>query len=217
MIHDREKCTLCSEEAVCFFTDSRSGHRYFQCECCDLRFLDPKSRLSAQGEFDRYLMHENDVSDPKYQNFVRPLYELIKQNISSTSKGLDFGCGSGPVLSHLLSADGYDINLYDPYFKPDHSALQGQYDFVFSVEVAEHFYNPCEEFSRLKELTVPNGHLMFMTLMYSQDIHFSSWPYRLDPTHVSFYSSRTFEWVKEKFDFKACRCFGNRIAWFECP
>ncbi|PIU01257.1 MAG: hypothetical protein COT74_01775 [Bdellovibrionales bacterium CG10_big_fil_rev_8_21_14_0_10_45_34] len=214
---DRLQCILCKESADLFFTDERTRQSYLHCICCDLRFLNPSFRLDPLDEKDRYLTHNNDVNDSRYQNFVSPLYQLIKANIHSTSTGLDYGCGTGPVLTHLLSADGYDIALYDPYFMPDQSVLDAKYDFIFAVEVAEHFFDPASELLRLKELLKSGGNLMFMTLIYSADIDFGSWYYRRDPTHVCFYSEHTFNWIKEQHGFKSFKNFGNRIAWLYSP
>ncbi len=39
-----------------------------------------------------------------------------------------------------------------------------------------------------------------MTLFYDPDYDFNSWHYRLDPTHVTFYSMKTFEWLAKEFE-----------------
>lgn len=212
----KEDCTLCGDRAELFFFDNHRNRPYFHCQSCDLRFVGTHSRLDYKGERDRYLKHNNDIHDPNYQKFVEPLYKLIKENIPPTAKGLDFGCGEGPVLSHLLSVDGFDITLYDPIFKPDTTALLKKYDFIFCVEVVEHFYNPKEEFLRLKDLLSSKGQLFLMTDLYSEEIQFNTWNYRSDPTHVSFYSNSTFEWIKKNFEFKNYKRFSSRIVRFEC-
>lgn len=215
MTVNTEECILCGDSADLFFYDTHRNRQYFHCKSCDLRFVGPSSRLDYNGERNRYLKHNNDIHDPNYQSFVSPLYNIIKENINPTAKGLDFGCGEGPVLSHLLSCDGYDVTLYDPIFRADANALLKKYDFIFCVEVAEHFYNPREEFLRLKKLSASNGQLFFMTTLFSQEIQFSTWNYRSDPTHVSFYSNNTFEWIKENFKFKNYKHFSNRIVQLE--
>ena len=48
--------------------------------------------------------------------------------------GLDFGAGPGPALAAMMSEDGFDVAIYDPFFQPDAEALQRKYDFITSTE-----------------------------------------------------------------------------------
>jgi 2-polyprenyl-3-methyl-5-hydroxy-6-metoxy-1,4-benzoquinol methylase len=209
------KCILCENSAQPFFFDEKRSQQYFLCETCDLRFLNPIARLNAKEERDRYALHENIITDPGYQKFVDPLFQLITANIPSSAKGLDYGCGEGPVLTHLLSQKGYDVALYDPFFRDDKSVLDRQYDFIFSIEVIEHFFHPADELQKLKEMLRSGGHLWFMTLLYDKSIDFGSWFYRLDPTHVCFFSDETFRWIQKRFGFANYQKVGNRIAWMQ--
>jgi SAM-dependent methyltransferase len=185
-------CILCQNLAPLFYADEKNGQHYYCCGTCDLRFVDPSG----------------------YQKFVHPLYQIITAHIPADAKGLDYGCGEGPVLTHLLSKQGYDVALYDPFFFDVKSNLEKQYDFIFCIEVIEHFYHPAQELKKLKEMLVPGGHLLFMTLMYNKDIDFNTWFYRKDPTHVCFYSDQTFQWIQERFGFKTYQKVGPRVAWF---
>ena len=90
--------------------------RYFHCPKCDLRFLDPQYRLPAHEEEARYRTHNNDVTDPAYQNFVAPLYRAVSARIRSGDSGLDFGAGTGPVLAEMFERGGYPMRRYDPFF-----------------------------------------------------------------------------------------------------
>lgn len=207
-------CILCQNLAELFYTDEKNGQQYYCCGTCDLRFVDPNIRLNAADERDRYILHNNDISDPGYQKFVEPLYQIITANIPVDAKGLDYGCGEGPVLTHLLKKQGYDVALYDPFFCDEKSALDKQYDFIFCIEVIEHFYHPAQEMKKLKQMLMPGGPLLFMTLMYNKDIDFSTWFYRKDPTHVCFYSDQTFQWIQQTFGFATYQKVGPRVAWF---
>lgn len=212
---DLMECILCASESQLFFTDAKSGRRYLYCNTCDLRFLSPDQRLSSKDEFDRYKLHTNFIDDPGYQKFVEPLYELIKSKIPEGLVGLDFGCGDGPVLAHLLSFHNYKIELYDPFFRPNKELLDRKYDFVFAVEVIEHFFNLENEFKRLRELLVPSGSLFLMTHIYTETVNFDSWYYRQDPTHVCFYSSKTFKWIRAHLNFRSFQQIGDRIILLE--
>ena len=50
--------------------------------------------------------------------------------------GLDFGAGPGPALAAMMSEDGFDVAIYDPFFQPDAEALQRKYDFITCTAVS---------------------------------------------------------------------------------
>lgn len=53
-------------------------------------------------------------------------------------------------------------------------------------EVAEHFYNPGEEFTKLKARLNPSRSLYVKALRYTNAMNFDHWRYKNDPTHVFF-------------------------------
>ncbi len=212
-------CPLCLNHGVSVILESlnkpsQNQRRYFHCPICDLRYLDPTQRLSQELEKARYLEHNNDVDDPRYQKFVTPLIEAISPYLREDSKGLDFGAGTGPVLAKLLRERGHQINLYDPFFWPEESALLLKYDFVVSTEVVEHFYDPRKEFQTIKGLLKTPSVFGLMTAIYDDTIDFTSWYYKNDPTHVCFYSKTSLEWIGRQFGFKRCDVINDRIALF---
>ncbi|MFZ4403098.1 MAG: class I SAM-dependent methyltransferase [Pseudobdellovibrionaceae bacterium] len=183
--------------------------RYFLCADCDLRFLHPEDRLDADSEKARYLLHNNDMQDIRYENFVRPLFtEVLKacQEVSPGLQtdflsGLDYGAGRGPILAQLFADQGCRISLYDPFFWPDRTVLNQSYDFIVACEVAEHFYNPGKEFLGLQKILKPQGVVGLMTDLVTDKIDFATWYYRKDPTHVVFYSAKTISWIAKKYNF----------------
>ncbi len=204
------KCRLCETASPRFFMDERTGSRFHHCPECDLRFLDPAQYLSADQEEERYRLHNNVVEDPGYQQFTLPVVELIKRYRKSLHI-LDFGCGNGPVIAHLLRADGHHISLYDPYFHPDRSVLEKKYDFIAMIEVAEHLYHPGREFKQLREILKDGGELAVMTALVTVETDFEGWYYRKDPTHVCFFSEKTAIWITEKFKFRQMRIHSPRL------
>lgn len=199
-------CPLCrreSDHTTELVYRKPSGEEYYRCPRCDLIFLLPQYYVSAERERARYEEHDNNVDDPRYQNFVRPLFEEITKFCARASRGLDYGCGTGPVLTKLLNEAGYEMTLYDPYFQPNEKALDQIYDFIVSVEVVEHFYRPDLEFKKLCELLKPGGILGLMTSLQEKASDFSKWHYKSDPTHVVFYSRKTLDYI--------CRQYGLEL------
>ncbi len=191
-------CTLCSSEiTISFFSEKE--HSFFNCSTCGsvLRGLD--TFPTPEEEIIRYEEHNNDVNDIRYQKFVSPITDAVQKNFfPENSIGLDFGAGTGPVITKVLNDKGYKLNLYDPFFIPDTAPLQEKYDFIVCCEVIEHFHHPLKEFKLLHSLLKPNGKLFCMTDIYSKTIDFSTWYYKNDPTHVIFYTERSLQWIKKE-------------------
>lgn len=202
-------CILCAAEAAPF-TEAHGRH-YFACPRCGAVVLDPDDYVSRTDEIYRYTTHDNDVEDPRYQNFVMPLVDAVRAQYAPGSTGLDYGSGTGPVASKLLRDAGYTMITYDPFFDKDPTVMQDRYDFIISSEVIEHFHSPAKEFRLLKALMRPGGHLFCMTLRYSDEIDFDGWHYKNDETHVIFYREETARWVAEAFGFSGLQLHDRLI------
>lgn len=203
-------CTLCLS------LDTKIFHeKYFSCQTCGLIFISPLFRLDTFSEFERYMKHENNVEESGYQKFVQPLVDKVMQTLPIGSLGLDFGSGPDSAVGHLLRQNNYQVKRYDPYFHPDTQVLEEKYDFVVAYEVVEHFYHPSNSFETMKKLVRPKGWLFLMTALYDETIDFSNWSYRRDSTHVSFYTRKTLDWIKNRFSFRALTIQGQNLAMFE--
>lgn len=185
---------------------------YYQCRHCRGIFLDQASRLDRETEKLRYLNHNNDVDDVGYQQFVSPITEAVIKDFKAEDKGLDFGAGTGPVISKILTDNNFTIRQYDPFFHPYPELLNDSYDFIVCCEVIEHFHIPCNEFSLLKKLLNEGGRLYCMTDIYHQQIDFHNWYYKNDPTHVFFYHQQSLQYIKDKFGFSAVNIEGRLIT-----
>ena len=193
-------CPLCSSVQCRYLhrSDDRHGVRVFwECEVCNLAFVPPEFHLSESDEIERYLMHENNPSDGGYRGVLSRLWDVLKPRLSKAATGLDFGCGPGPALGQMMREDGFEVSLYDPYFFPDTSSLDRQYDFVTCTETAEHLRTPFTTFELVGSLLTPGGQLGVMTGMLDDRSGFGSWYYQRDPTHIAFYTKRTMEWLGE--------------------
>lgn len=194
------KCTLCSSNGTHFHYWNKTN--FFRCTKCNGIYIGEQQFISSIEEKERYLEHNNDVEDKGYQAFVSPITDAVQQHFSPDSAGLDFGSGTGPVLSKLLSDKNYRIKQYDPFFNNQPELLEQTYDYIASCEVIEHFHKPLDEFKLLKKLLRPEGILFCKTELFSDDIDFDKWYYKNDPTHVFIYHADSLKWVCNAAGFK---------------
>jgi SAM-dependent methyltransferase len=200
-------CPLCDAPAKPFYQE-----RYHQCSNCESVFLDPQFYLSPEEEKKRYQLHNNDVNDPAYQKFVRPIVDAVASRVKKGSSGLDFGSGPGPVTAKLLRELGYAVELYDPYFHNVPENLGKQYNFISCCEVIEHFHDPQKEFNLLKKLLKPGGILLCKTDLLTPRQDFGKWYYKNDPTHVFFYQLKGLDFIKTQKGFAKMEIDGRLIC-----
>ncbi|MBU2531886.1 MAG: class I SAM-dependent methyltransferase [Alphaproteobacteria bacterium] len=195
------RCLLCASADVALF-QYLEGRLYWRCGTCALTYLDPGQRLLPEDEFNHYLSHENDVDDPGYRRFLSRLSAPLLQRLPPGSRGIDYGCGPGPALAHMLREAGHHVALYDPFFVPDKAVLRVTYDFITCTEVAEHFHEPANEFARFDAMLRPGGLLGLMTSFQTDDTRFATWHYRRDPSHVSFYKRDTLAFMADRMGWR---------------
>lgn len=119
--------------------------------------------------------------------------------LSPHSRGLDYGCGPAPLLARILEEHGHQVSVYDLYFQPDASVLDGCFDFIVSTEVIEHLANPMAVLDSLWQRIEVGGVLALMTKMVASPQRFANWHYIRDPTHIVFFSAETFHWLAKRF------------------
>jgi len=184
---------LCHHETVAFSQDK--SRPYVRCPQCFLVSVPAAFHLDQIAEKAHYDCHNNDVADVGYQQFLsRTLTPLIAR-IKPDATGLDFGCGEGAVLSQMAAAQGIKVVNYDLFYHPDTQVLSQQYDFVCLTEVIEHIANAQALMTQLSTLLLPGGILAVMTKQVPSLDKFNYWYYKIDPTHINFYSIETFQWL----------------------
>ena len=203
------KCPLCDLSTS---IQQLLSPQFYSCKTCGTIFLDSSYYLTSEKEKERYLQHNNDVEDTSYQAFVNPIINEVCRSFDNKNNGLDFGAGTGPVISKLLMDKGYEMSLWDPFFHFNESVLNGRYDFIVCCETIEHFHNPLKEFELMKNILRPGGKLCCMSELFTTDINFVDWYYKNDPTHVIFYSKKNLKWIKEKVGFSEVRIDGRLIV-----
>lgn len=205
-------CPLCLNSGTVFYQFKE--RLYYKCGNCSGIFVNEKLRPDRVTEKARYETHNNDVNDENYQRFVSPITSAILNAYTANDKGLDFGAGTGPVISKVLDDNNYSIVQYDPLFHIQPELLNDTYDYIACCEVIEHFYNPKKEFGLLKKLLKTGGILYCMTDIYDDTIDFHKWYYKNDPTHVFIYQKRTIHWIQQEFGFLNITIADRLITFF---
>jgi hypothetical protein len=190
------KCPLCHNQSFAEKMNqvqhlARKAVRFHQCAECKLIFLEPGFYLSAGAEQARYQTHQNTRDNQGYVAQFDFIRSWMTENLKSGSRVLEYGCGPGPVLAELLKEDGFEIDIYDPFFFKNDEVFARKYDAITSTEAVEHFYHPKEELEKLRNLLSENGVLIMQTQFYTNIKHFENWHYGKDPTHVCFFHEET--------------------------
>ena len=184
-------CPLCNtNQKLAFLSDAE--REYYRCSCCDLIFVPREYHLSEIDQRARYDSHNNDPGDLRYRNFFKQLLVPLLAILPSNSYGLDFGSGPGPTLSLMLEEWGHNVDLYDKFYAQNDAVFQNRYDFITATEVVEHLPNPLKDLEALVKILQKGGILAIMTEIVSPQLDFTNWYYKNDPSHVCFYSEKTF-------------------------
>jgi hypothetical protein len=203
-------CPLCSNDELTEIKPDNDKRNYYQCQQCFLIFADRKHHLSPKDEKHRYAQHNNGIDQPGYVNFLSQVIDPALNYINNDMVGCDYGCGPVPTLSKLVEREGIRCHDYDPLF--EFNPPLEKYDFIFSTECFEHFFNPKEDFVNIDSLLKVEGYLMIMTLQYKSPDQFQDWFYKKDYTHVSFYHKNTFKYICIKYNYKMVLNDYNRVV-----
>jgi len=191
-------------QKVCSICQSANGYAqlvvkrapirsYWKCDDCNFIEVDGTDHLSLKDEAQFYQHHENCIDDPRYRQYATAVATEAQRRYSELGNGtaLDFGCGPGPVVASLLREHGIPADQYDPVYNPD-GMKQDSYSLIVACEVVEHFRKPRTEFMTVHDRLVPGGWFVIQTERLDFVDRFEDWYYRRDPTHIAFYSERTF-------------------------
>lgn len=198
-------CRICGGKAVLFW-EGKKRH-YLRCDECGLIFVPDEFVISPDEEVAEYNKHENSMDDAGYRKFLMRAAQPVMDHFSAVPRkvaGLDFGCGPAPVLASMLcDSDQFDVKVYDLYFFPQEENLESErrYDFITLTEVAEHLMDPLRWLSHLWSLLNVGGIMVVMTKRCHGTVDtFKNWHYIRDPTHITFFSDDTFQWLKRYFE-----------------
>ena len=189
-------CKICSDPVRVIHNDDI---KYFYCPSCRFIFKDKKFIPSPEKEKQRYMTHNNDISNKGYVEMLENFIKKTTPHVDSGKKHvLDYGCGNNPVLAALLQEKGYKVDTYDKYFAPEKTYRTKKYDIVTLTEVIEHIEDPLDTLNELRRIINKGGIIAIMTLFHPENTQeFKSWWYKRDFTHISFYSRKTLKYIAE--------------------
>ena len=195
------QCPLCrsTDESTPAWVKARPDVRYMHCGVCDLIYLDAQFYLGSDEEKARYAQHNNTVENQGQ------LFEPVLQALSDLPRGsqiLDYGCGPQPVLAKMLEHAGFQVSCFDPFFFPEKEVLEKKYQAITCTEALEHFFRPRAEIEKLIALLDRGGRLIVMTGLHTGKNMFLNWWYARDPTHVCFFSWKSFDFIAKEFGLR---------------
>lgn len=205
------QCALCGMEG-CHVLFLKGRVPYYSCERCGLVFMDLHCWPSLSVEKERYLEHNNDGSDEGYVNHLMDIGNRVARFVQPGSQGIDYGCGTSPVMAAELEKMGFSCSSYDPIFFDRKRLLRKQYDFVTCCEVFEHFHRPAVEMVKLTNMLVDGGVLGIKTSLIEDGMDYERWYYANDWTHVSFLRERTVDWIADLFSMEILEREGGRVV-----
>jgi SAM-dependent methyltransferase len=154
----------------------------FACDNCGLLYTNP---MPTDEELDEYYMrlyrldYQGASKAPKNKHLRKRTKEAASRVVhlvpllKPASRTLDFGCGTGELVTSLLSL-GHDAHGFEPgqtygnYARSihgqritvqgwQHVSYNGQFDLVSCFHVLEHLRNPIAALKQMAEWTRPHG------------------------------------------------------------
>jgi ubiquinone/menaquinone biosynthesis C-methylase UbiE len=206
------KCIICAGQT--YDKPDNKGRIFHFCNSCGFISLDSLSILSETEEKARYDLHNNSSENQGYIRWLNQfIQEAVHPYVYPGDSILDFGSGPDPQLKKLLEFEGYTVDIYDKYFH--NLPIPGDYNMITLTEVLEHLKDPLKILSELRKSLRVNGYLAIKTAFSPEsDDDFLKWWYKEDSTHISFFSSRTFDLIADKIRLKFHYCDNNSIVIF---
>ncbi len=197
------ECPLCLNNTFQLNKITIKTRQYNFCSNCRLIQLGRKFLISQRKEKERYLLHNNSITNKGYVDYLNRIFnEYIEPYFKAGDSILDFGSGPEPVLSKLLKKHGYkNIYIYDKYFTEDKSVLNKKYSGIIVVEVIEHIFEIRDIIKKLISMLNLNGILIIHSLFHD-NINFKNWWYAKDITHITFLSIDTIKKISEIFNLE---------------
>ena len=209
-------CKVCKSSSQTIVDNKKNLH-YYRCNFCDFIFLDDAQKVDKIREKKQYDQHNNSLENEGYVAMFEEFIDLsIAPYIKNIQTALDFGSGPTPVFSELLKRRGLEVDIYDLFYAPKKVYEDKSYDLITSTEVFEHLSKPLEILELFTKHLNHQGYIVLMTKFPpKEDEAFLNWWYRRDPTHISFFTPKSFEIMAEKVGLKLLKTMNSNIAVFQ--
>lgn len=161
---------------------------------------------------DKYIEVDPDYLESRPRGNAAYLNNLFSDQIlaqcaekRSSIKHLDYG-GGGGLLSKVLTESGWQSESYDPFVNKELAITElGQFNLITAFEVFEHVPNAAELISNIRSLLVPNGLVLFSTLLSDGNIkpkeRLTWWYASPRNGHISLFSKNSLTILAQKHGF----------------
>jgi SAM-dependent methyltransferase len=174
-----------------------AGKRRFK-RCKQCAFIQAQTFPTEEEARRRYELHDNGAGNEGYSRFLSSVIEKALAAAPGARSVLDWGSGPNPLAVDLLRQRGFSVTGWDPFFASENEPLEAAYDLILCIETAEHFFDPQKEFRRISQSLKQDGLAVLHThLAPLDDSTFSTWWYKEDFTHVSFYTEESLRFLAE--------------------
>jgi len=205
-------CHICDKPTESF-RHEKTNITYYYCEACEYIFKSSECYQDLTTQKERYNLHENDEKDAGYQAYFQRFLDFILPLLDKPKTALDFGCGRSSLLASLLNKEGIDCDYYDPIYYPDTLNETKKYGLIVSTEVFEHLHQPREVFESLLDRLEEGGYLALQTQFHPNDVEaFKKWYYHQDPTHIVFFTAKTFRVLCKEYGVEFMRDNGKNMV-----
>ncbi len=233
-----KRCKLCGEEIVHKFSLSLvAGLRgdYYECMNCRMLQSDHLDTLTPPGLVKIANYDPNADLDSgaawRLSCLANRLEQLFKLKILPCTypnfKALDFGCGTGFLVSYMAHRFEWGTVGYDPFWTPAYAPdkvfadwksveQRAPYNLVVASEVFEHFTHPKEELTRISDVLAKDVAFLYVTTgLYVPRKTTSDWSYLAPQSghHVSFYACRTMQEIARLMGANGVFQVGANYEW----
>jgi SAM-dependent methyltransferase len=161
----------------------------------------------------RYDLHQNDSSNKGYRAYFQRFLDFVLPIEPTPRYALDFGCGRSTLVTDMLTQKSIATDYYDPIYHPNKVYKNSSYDLILSIEVFEHLHNPKDIFSTLVKHLNSDGYIAIQTAFRPDTKEeFLEWYYRLDPTHLIFFSPKSLSILASKFGMRVIKDDGKQMV-----
>ena len=191
-------CHICNKQTESFCHE-KTSIIYYRCKLCEYICKSSEYYQNLERQKERYDLHQNIEGNSGYRAYFQRFLDFTLNVISPVNSALDFGCGRTSLLAKMFEENDISCDYYDPIYYP--TLLKKHYNLIVSIEVFEHLNNPKKTFETLISMLSKGGYLAIQTEFHpNNEEAFKVWYYHQDPTHIVFFTKKSFEVLAKMYD-----------------